>query len=248
MLDIETSLMKFYGFSPKVDYIPHEMMIEDWSIICWGAKWLFGDEVFGEVVTPEEAIDRKDESVLGGIWNLIDQADICVTQNGIKFDMKKLNSRFLLAGYKPPSHYVNVDTLKVSKDVFGWSYNHLDFVGMKFGIGRKSKMEIEDWIECSNGNPAYLDKMFEYCKRDVAPLLEDVYLKMLPWIPNHPNMNLYTEHTSDVCPKCESQDLMWGGRYTTPQGMWKSFRCQSCGAIGRGTKTRFKIKGVDIKD
>lgn len=247
LLDIETSLMKFYGFSPKVDYIPHELMIQDWSIICWGAKWLFEPKIFGDVATPEESIVRDDKRLLGGLWDLIDEANICVTQNGINFDFKKLRSRFLMNGFNPFSAVQQVDTLKISREVFGWSYNRLDALGQKFGIGKKADMEIEDWIACSNGSQEHLTKMFTYCKRDVAPLLEDVYLKMLPWIPNHPNLNLYTEHDADVCPNCESQDLRWGELYPTPQGLWKGWRCQSCGAIGRGTKKIHKIKGVDIR-
>lgn len=246
LLDIETSLMKFYGFSPKVEYIPHELMIQDWSVLCWGAKWLFDTEVFGEVVTPQESMNREDGRILQGMWNLIDAADIVVTQNGIQFDLKKLNSRFLMAGFNPPSSYMNVDTLKVSREEFGWSYNRLDALGRKFGIGQKSDMEIEDWIQCSEGSQQHLTKMFEYCKRDVAPLLEDVYLKMLPWMKHHPNLGLYTDHDADVCPKCESQNLKWGEKYATPQGLWEGFRCQSCGAIGRGKGKDHKIKGVNV--
>lgn len=246
LLDIETSLMKFYGFSPKVDYIPHELMIEDWSILCWGAKWLFEPEIMGETVTPKEALARDDTRILEGIWDLVDEADICITQNGLNFDFKKLRSRWVMAGMNPPSQIQYVDTLKVSREVFGWSYNRLDALGQKFGIGKKSDMEIEDWIHCSEGSQEHITKMFEYCKRDVAPLLEDVYLRMLPWIPNHPNLGLYTDHDADVCPKCESQNLKWGDMYPTPQGMWEGFRCMSCGAIGRGKGKLHKIKSVNV--
>lgn len=248
LLDIETSLMKFYGFSPKVEYIPHEALIQDWSILCWGAKWLFEPEIFGEVVTPYESMDRKDGRILGEMWELINQADICVTQNGIRFDLKKLYSRFILNGFNPPSHFLNVDTLVVARDVFGFSYNRLDFLGEKFGIGKKTDMEFEDWIHCSEGSQEHLTKMFDYCKRDVSPLLEDVYLHMLPWIKNHPNLNLFTNHDRDVCPHCESEDIKWGERYITPQGLWEGFRCQSCGALGRGTnKKQHKIASVSIR-
>src|SRR5690349_7099800 len=114
LLDIETSLMKFYGFRPKTEYIPHELMIADWSVLCWGAKWLFEPTIMGETVTPKESMAREDKRILGGMWSLINEADIIVTQNGIQFDLKKLNSRFLLNGFNPPSKYMNVDTLKVS--------------------------------------------------------------------------------------------------------------------------------------
>jgi hypothetical protein len=246
LLDIETSLMKFYGFSPRTEYIPHELMIEDWSILCWGAKWLFEPEVMGETVTPEEALAKNDKRILQGVWDLIDEADIIVTQNGINFDMKKLRSRFLLNGFFPFSAVQQVDTLKVSREVFGWSYNRLDALGQKFGIGKKADIEIEDWIRCSEGSQEHITKMFEYCKRDVAPLLEDVYLRMLPWINTHPNLGLYTDHDADVCPKCEGQDLTWGDKYPTPQGMWLGFRCNSCGAIGRGKGKDNKLKSVNV--
>ncbi len=246
LLDIETSLMKFYGFSPKTEYIPHELMIQDWSVICWGAKWLFEPEIMGEVVTPEESMAREDKRILEPIWDLIDKASIVVTQNGINFDMKKLRSRFLLNRMNPFSPVQQVDTLKVSREVFGWSYNRLDFLGMKFGIGQKSDMAIEDWIHCSEGSQEHLTKMFEYCKRDVAPLLEDVYLRMLPWIQNHPNLGIYTNHDRDVCPKCESTELEWGKPYPTPEGLWNGFRCQSCGSVGRGKGKKNKLKSSNV--
>lgn len=246
LLDIETSLMKFYGFNPKMEYIPHELMIEDTSVLCWGAKWLFEPEIMGETVTPEEALARDDTRVVTGIWKLVDEAQIVITQNGINFDLKKLRSRWLMAGLYPPSHFLNVDTLKVSKEVFGWSYNRLDALGQKFGIGKKSDMEIEDWIRCSEGSQEHITKMFEYCKRDVAPLLEDVYLRMLPWIPNHPNLNIFTDHDEDVCRNCESSDLSWGLTYPTAQGLWAGFRCNSCGAIGRGKGKENKLKSTNI--
>jgi len=245
-LDIETSLMKFYGFSPKTEYIPHELMIEDWSILCWGAKWLFEPEIMGETVTPDEALRKDDKRILEKMWDLLNEADIIITQNGINFDMKKLRSRFLLNGFFPFSHVQHVDTLKVSRETFGWSYNRLDALGQKFGIGKKSDMEIEDWIQCGLGSQEHITKMFEYCKRDVAPLLEDVYLIMLPWMDKHPNLGLYTDHDGDVCPKCESSDLKWGLEYSTPSARWNGFRCQSCGAIGRGKGKENKLRGVNV--
>jgi hypothetical protein len=247
MLDIETMLMEFYGFSPYNEYVSYKFMKKDWSISCWAAKWLFEPEIMGAVVTPEEAIDRRDDSVLAAAWKLLDEADIVVWHNGNQFDQKKLNTRFLLAGYSPPSHYLSVDTKKVSKEVFGNSYNHLEELGRKFGIGVKDKMEAEDWIRCAEGNKEYLDKMLKYCKRDVAPLLEDVYLRLLPWITSHPNLNLFTIHDDSVCPKCESTDLQWNTTYKTPEGLWQGFRCGACGAIGRGKGKENKIKVAQVK-
>jgi hypothetical protein len=232
----------------RTEYIRPEKIVKDWSILCYAAKWLFEPEIVGAVVTPKEAINREEGSILGGIWKLMDEADIIITQNGIKFDIKRLNTKFLKYGYNPPSPYLNVDTLRVAKDKFSFSSNGLDFLGKTvLGIEGKMKMVEDDWDNCASGNKESLDKMLVYCKKDVAPLLEDLYLKFLPWINNHPNLNIYTNHDRDVCPKCESTELKWGGQYPTPTGLFHGFRCQVCGAIGRSTKAIEKIKSTSVR-
>lgn len=249
LLDIETLPGEYYAFDPKVEYLSPDKKIKDWSISCYAAKWLFEPEIMGEVVSAEEAFNRDETSILKSVWKLMDDADIIVTQNGVGFDIPKLNTKLIKHGYIPPSKFLNVDTLRVSRSVFGFSYNRLDEVGQEFGIGKKIEMVFNDWKMCLTNDISaeeYLQNMLIYCKRDVAPLLEDVYLKMLPWIPNHPNLNLYVEHDADVCPKCESQDLRWGNMYPTPQGLWKGWRCQSCGASGRGKGKEHKIKGTNL--
>lgn len=250
LLDIETLPGEYYAFDPKVDYLSAPMQIKDWSISCWAAKWLFEPEIMGEVVSPQEAFDRTEQSILGGIWKLMDEADIIVTQNGINFDIKKLNSKFIENRYTPPSKYLNVDTLKVAQGVFGFTYNNLNELGKKAGVGEKIKMTFSDWKACLTNDKQAKEALahkLEYCKNDVAPLLEDVYLWLLPWIPNHPNLNLFTLHDSDVCPKCESKELAWGFEYPTPTGLFNGFRCLSCGAIGRSSSKDTKMKSTTIR-
>jgi len=46
---------------------------------------------------------EDDSGILREIWKMLDEADIVITQNGRKFDQKKLNARFILNGFKPPS-------------------------------------------------------------------------------------------------------------------------------------------------
>lgn len=249
LLDIETAPGEYYSWSREPNYLAPEMRIKDWSILCWSAKWLFEPEIMGQTVKPKEAINRTEESILEGIWKLMNQAQIIVTQNGIKFDIKRLNSKLIKHGYSPPSHYMNVDTLKVAKDKFDFTYNSLEELGRELlGVEEgKIKMNMADWKMCVKGSQEHLDKMLAYCKNDVAPLLEDVYLRLRPWANTHPNLNLFTDHDSDVCPKCESANLRWNLEYPTPQGLWMGFRCELCGATGRGKSTsedRLKVVGV----
>lgn len=250
LLDIETSPGEYYSWSREPNYLPPEMMIKDWGILCWSAKWLFEPEIMGQSVKPKEAINRTEESILEGIWKLMNEAHIIITQNGIKFDIKRLNTKFIKWGYNPPSDYANIDTLKVARDKFDFTYNSLEELGRELlGLEEgKIKMKMADWKLCVKGDEEALEKMLYYCKNDVAPLLEDVYLRERPWIKGHPNLNLFTNHDADVCPNCESSELKWGGEYTTPQGLWEGFRCQSCGATGRGTVNKLhRVKGVSLK-
>lgn len=248
LLDIETLPMEVYVWRPLTKYIPHDNVIKDYSIVCWAAKWLFDSEIMGQVVTPAEAVERSDASILRGIWDLIDQADMVITQNGIAFDMKNLNARFIKANYPPPSDYLNIDTKVTAHNVFGFSYNRLDYLA-KFLLGYdgKEKMEFQDWIDCAQGKPEALAKMLHYCKKDVAPLMEDLYLKLRPWMRNHPNLNLFNDTKIDLCRNCGSANLLPGRRYQTPMGLWRGWRCGDCGATGRVMGKRNKIRGTRIK-
>ena len=251
LLDIETSLMEFYGFSPYQGYIPSKNVIKDWSILCWNAKWLFSTETMGDKVTPKEATDRNDRRILEKLWKLMDEAQIIVHQNGKKFDIPRINFRFLLAGYPEPSFYQQVDTKEVLAKKFGASYNNQDYITKLLGLQQKDDMRFEDWVNCLEGKlserKSAIQKMFDYNKKDVMGL-EEMYLYLRPWIPSHANLGIYADTDKDCCPNCQSTELKWNGQYATPLGLYEGFRCGSCGAIGRSTKKKYKIKSVDVRN
>lgn len=243
-LDIETLPLEVFAWGLKHnDYISPDKIIKDWSIACWGAKWLFDSKTYGAVVTPEEAIARKDSSIVREMWKLMDEADVIVTQNGKEFDLKRLNTKFLLEGLPPPMYYGHIDTLLVLRGKFSFSSNKLDYVNELLGLGRKTPMGMEDWIECSKGNEVFLKKMLKYCKRDVG-IHEEMYLKIRPWIQPHANLGIYADSDSDLCPNCQSSELKWGRRYVTATGAYNAFRCMGCGSIGRSTNQKEKAVAV----
>ena len=249
LFDIETAPMEVYVWGLRFNnYISPDNVIKDYSILCWSAKWLFETEIMGEVVTGKQAINRDDTSILKTMWELLDEADIVITQNGKKFDIPKLNSRFLLAGYPPPMYYQVVDTKEIMAKNFGFSSNKLDYVNRLAGIDGKSEMIFDDWVECVKGSEKHLKKMMDYNKRDVV-IMEDLYLWLRPWIPAHANLGVYTDiQDRECCPNCQSTELRWTGQYATPLGLYEAFRCGQCGAIGRSTKKHYKIKRVDVRN
>lgn len=247
-LDIETLPLEVYVWGLKNnDYIQPRNIVKEWSIACWSAKWIFDSKTYGQVVTSQEAIDRKDNSILEGIWKLMDKADIIVTQNGKEFDLKRLNTKFVLAGFPPPMYYSHIDTLVVLRSKFAFSSNKLDYVNEVLGIDQKSPMEMEDWIGCTRGQEESLKKMLRYCKRDVG-IHEEMYLKIRPWISPHANLGIYADADKDCCPNCQSTELKWNGRYSTAVGIYDAFRCMSCGAIGRSTNKKHLQKKVATRN
>jgi hypothetical protein len=232
LLDIETSPLLAMCFGIWEQNINIGAIVQDWHLICWSAKWLFDDVLIADVLTPEEAIAHDDSRICSGIWNLLDAADICITHNGNGFDLKRLSTRFLIHGLYPPKPYQSIDTLKVAKEVFNFTSNKLEFINSTLGLPEKGVTTFDLWRKCFYGDPQALSDMVSYNIQDTE-ILEDLYLRLRPYIRGHPNLNLWSSDNVSVCPNCGSDKLEWGGYYHTYTGRYKSFRCLGCGATGR---------------
>ena len=231
--DIETSPLCCLTWGLWDQNINTQAILQDWHLISWSAKWLFSDEVISDVLAADEARVHNDSRITKSIWKLLDEADIVVSHNGDKFDCKRLNTRFLYNGLPPVSHYLSVDTLIVAKNVFNFSSNKLDYINNYLGIPQKTETGFELWKNAYFGDPKSLKMMEDYNRND-CEILEDLFLKLRPFIKNFPNLNLWSEENVSVCPNCGSKDLNWNGKYYyTYTGRYKAFRCDNCSAIGR---------------
>jgi hypothetical protein len=233
LLDIETLPMVGYFWDVHEIEIRPEQIIKDWCILSWSAKWLTDNKIMSNILTPEEVSSRDDKRLMEGFWKLLDEAQIVIGQNCKKFDLKKLNSRFFFNGMYPPSSYKVIDTLLAARTIFGETFNNLDTLAKKMGFSGKIKTDFSLWTECDNSNPKSLDKMRKYNEHDVE-LLEAVYLKMRPWIPNHPNFTIY-EKVIGRCPMCfgNYENI---GAYTAAKKQYDEFRCTQCHAVFHSTK------------
>lgn len=207
------------------------MVVRDWYVLCWCAKWLDKKKVLVGSLLDDKLYHPKytnDFVLVGKIWDLLDEADLVIAHNAKSFDIKKINSRFLVHGFPPPSPYKVVDTLTVSRSYFKFTSNKLDDLGAKLKLGRKTPTGgIELWDGCYDGVKSSWNKMIKYCKQDVL-LLEKLYLKFLPWITNHPNHNIYNKIKLN-CPKCNSKKLTKNGFRMTMTGKKQRMQCQKCG-------------------
>lgn len=233
IFDIETAPMKAYVWQRWKENISLEQTISEWFVICWSAKWLYAEDVMSGCLTPEEALREDDKRIVADLWKLFDAADIIVAHNGDRFDIPKMNSRFLVNGLMPPSSYFSIDTLTVAKKTFGFSSNKLDALAGYFGIPHKLDTSFELWRDCLAGDQEALDYMVEYNKKDVE-ILEDVYLRLRPYIKNHPNISNLTDRV--CCCSCGSEVIepIPNKFYYTAVSKFQLYRCKHCGAVFRG--------------
>lgn len=208
----------------------------DWHLLSWSAKWLDEKTVTVRSLPdyPNYKKDKHDDSaLLSDLWGLLDEADMVIGHNAAKFDCRKANSRFIANGMLPPSPYRMVDTLKAARAYFNFTSNRLDTLGEILGCGRKADTGgFELWRGCMRGDMKSWKKMCKYNKQDVI-LLEKVYLKIRPYIKNHPNLSLDNPSTVPVCPSCGSKKLTRRGYAYTNASKFARLNCKDCGKWSR---------------
>lgn len=233
VFDIETSPMQVFVWHLHEQRISSESVISDFYLLSWSAKWLFSNEIMSDVLTSKEAINQDDKRIANSIWKLLNEADVVIAHNANGFDIPKLNTRFLYHDMLPPMPYRVIDTLTVARSKFKISSNKLSYLAKFLGVQEKLGSGYALWKDCFKGDKEALKSMVEYNRGDIETL-EDIYVKIRPWIKSHPNMGLYVETDKPVCPICASTELDWRGTYPSNGNVFKAFRCKGCGAVGRG--------------
>ncbi len=196
---------------------------DEWELLSFAYKWL------GEKPVVAVGQDKFSEEVLvARLHQLFDEADILIAHNGDRFDQKKANAKFIQYGLMPPSFYKTIDTCKVARRYFMFNSNKLDDLGNRLGIGRKAETGgFGLWLGCMGGDKKAWAKMLKYNAQDVR-LLEKVYIKLRPWIDNHPSISLITGY-DDSCPKCGSTKLQKRGARYTKVSINQRYQCTKCG-------------------
>lgn len=231
VLDIESAPLEAYTWGQWKQNIQDGQIISNWFLLTWAAKWLFSDVVYSDGLSSDEAINEDDYRIVGTLREMLLRADVVIAHNGRAFDIPKINTRMVLHNYKPVKPYQQIDTLLIARKEFGFTSNKLDTLGKMFGVGEKIHTTFELWRGCKQGDEVALDKMEVYNRQDVL-LLEEVYLRMRPFIHSHPNVALFIEEGKFVCPSCGSDNLTRAGNYYTATSRFSSHQCE-CGAISR---------------
>jgi len=236
-LDIETAPYEGYFWDIWEQNIGIEMITKEWSILSYAAKWLNSPKmIYDDAYGRGSKQIRNDKHLLKGLHKLLDEADIVVAQNGKKFDVRKINARFLMEDYKPYSPIKIVDTHLECKQLAAVTSTRLAWLSKYFSdvekLQHKEFPGFEIHKECLAGNSAAWRELKKYNQVDVIAT-EQVYLRLRPWIAKHPNVGTYADTVGAVCPKCGHGHLVKRGFAVLQQGRYVRMQCMGCGGYSR---------------
>lgn len=218
LYDIETS--------PNIGYTWEKWeqnvisFIKEREILCFAYKWLGEDKVY----TVSKQGKKTDKEVIAALHALFAEADLLVAHNGLQFDNKIAKARMVYWDMKPPRILQSVDTKVSAKSYFKFNGNGLDDLGQFLKLGRKQKHPGFDmWLGCMADKASSWKQMIKYNKQDVL-LLEKVYLRLKPWIHNHPRLS----KESKGCPNGSSHHVTKQGYRATQSTIKQQMHCKDC--------------------
>lgn len=241
ILDIETAPMEVYSWGLFDQNIGLNMVKQHSTVLSWSAKWRGDDKVMYRDLRDSDDV-RDDKELVRVIRDLLDEADIILTQNGIKFDVKKLNARMVKHGIKPPSSFKHIDTLRIAKSKFGFDSNKLEHMTAqlctkykKLSHGKFPGFDL--WKHCLAGNMEAWKEMQTYNEVDVLSL-EELYFDHFAAWDNTINFAAYSDDFKFRC-NCGNDDLVKTGFYITKKSKFQKYKCTECGKEHRDSQNLF---------
>lgn len=248
LFDIETAPILAYVWGLFDQNVGLNQIKSDWHVLSWAGKWAGEDEIFYHDQRNSKNME-DDKAILKKLWDKLNEADIVVGHNSKRFDVKKVNARFIYHGMRPTSSFRQVDTLSIARRLFAFTSNKLAHLAafLKCESGKSEHKEFSGfslWSECLKGNVKAYKEMELYNKTDVI-VLEEVYKKLIPW-DNTINYSIFEK--DNIC-SCGSMKFAKNGFRYSNAGKFNRFRCRDCGRemIGKENLVDPKIRKELLK-
>jgi DNA polymerase elongation subunit (family B) len=247
VLDIETSPMLSYHWQRWKQNIYQEQVVSESFVLTYACKWVGDDRVMYGNCTADEARTENDARIMKSLYDILEKADAVIAHNGIDFDFKVLNTRFLVHNLTPPKPYKQIDTLRILRNNFRFSSNKLNDICLMLGIEAKlDNGGFKTWKGYLDGDSECIKTMIDYNIKDTA-ILETLYMKLRAWDRSHPNLQIFTNLQVRSCPCCNSQQIKVEQNLIY-QGIsaYEHYRCLNCGKHFRDRKNVIDRKNICI--
>lgn len=236
IFDIETlpDVSQVFKHLPRIDDWPGQSLKATInSVLCIGYKWE-GEKkthIINAWDYKEWHKNQNDDSqVLRAFEKIIKQADAIVSQNGKKFDIRFLQTRYLINKLDPlPHNIIHLDTKQIAKRYLFAIGNRLnDIAEITHAQKKLEKGGWELWEKVWKKDQKAMALMARYCKQDVKTL-EQVYLKLKPFMTQLPNANQWALEKTN-CPACGSLKVIKSGYRTYKERKVQRMKCEECGS------------------
>ena len=223
--DIETAPIKGYSWGIYEQNILKVLV--DWFVLSFAGKFSDEDQYHYFDQRDKENVE-DDYELIKKCHEMLSEADVLVSHNGDRFDIKKLNARFIKYDLPPLNHYKSVDTLKIARRFFSFTSNKLSDLANYLGCENKKSTHgkypgFQLWDQCMQKNQEAFQEMEDYNKKDVDVLI-DVYKKLAKW---DSSINFCSYYQEQVC-ICGSKEFRKDGFKFNKSGKFQIYRCRVC--------------------
>lgn len=209
-----------------------------WKIVGQPQEQLFTYDGFGR-----NAPWWSDKKLLTEFAEVFEQCDMHVTWYGSRFDQPVVEGRMIQVGLGPLPPKPHIDLWKLARTKLGHRRQGHRLQAWQDRLGlREDKTPVKPsvWIAARHGDKSALQYIYDHCRQDVK-VLEEVFLKMRPWVENQPAWGLFTGEAG-VCPSCGSWDVHRKGFKVALTRVYQQWKCNSCGRWWRGTDAVSKTR------
>jgi hypothetical protein len=228
--DIETAPHLAHVWGVWKANVQPEMIGTETYVLSWAGKWLNQKRTISASLPDFKSYAKQPENDKALIQSLVHQlndADIVVGHNIRRFDLSIINARCLVHGIARPTPAAVIDTLEVAKS---FRFPHKSLKGLAKSLNLDSQKGdpggINTWMDIiRDRDPAAWDRMVKYNRLDVE-VNEQLYLKMRPWIKNHPAVEAFG------CPVCGSTEFVKKQKPFHFGGIPRQVHsCKDCGGL-----------------
>jgi hypothetical protein len=226
------------------DYINADNIVRERFLICAAWKELGVPKVHSVSVLDDAKLFKRepfnDRHVITTLHKVLSEADVLVAHNGDEFDLKLTKGRMLVHGLPPLPPILTIDTLKTARSQFLLNANNLNYLGNLLGVGQKKPTKPGLWLQVLRGDRKAIADMVAYNRGDVE-LLERVFNKLRPYMPNHVNRELFGQ-AEGACPRCGSLHIQKRGLYRTRVQIYQKYYCTECTGWFRGKQSQLTTR------
>lgn len=167
--DIETSRVTAKLWGTGKQYVRHNQLRSETTIISISWKWLGEDKIHALTWDKNHSGKKMIEEFLVEY----NRADMIIGQNNDRFDNKLINTRAAKYGFDVNVHVKSYDIIKQTRRLFKLPSYSMDYVTKFLGVTHKQSHEgLHMWDMIEDGNAEeqaeYLQKMVDYNVGDIV--------------------------------------------------------------------------------